>query len=82
MVEGIDQAQSLIEELLRLRVVGGDRMMQVSQSRHQSGRLRFRLRMRRMILSEDAAASREGEQNGKPEFHEDVLLGSEAICER
>ena len=30
-----------------------------------------------MFLSEDAAASRKGEQNGKPDFHEDVLLGLE-----
>ena len=41
VIEGVDQAQSLIKELLGLRIFGGDGMMQVSQSGHQSGRLRL-----------------------------------------
>ena len=41
VIEGVDQAQSLIEELLCLRILGADRMMQVSQSGHQRGRLRL-----------------------------------------
>ena len=45
VVEGVDQAQSLIEELLCLRIPGGDGMMQVSQSGHQRGRLRLSVRM-------------------------------------
>src|SRR4051795_7103593 len=38
MVEGVDQPQSLVEELLRLRVRGGNGMMQASHSRHQRHR--------------------------------------------
>src|ERR1700751_4017752 len=35
MVEGVDQRQALVEELLRLGVGGGDGMMQVAHARHQ-----------------------------------------------
>ena len=59
VIEGVDQAQSLIEELLRLRIPGGDGMMQVSQSGHQRGRLR--LSVNGMTLSRDYPAQQQGE---------------------
>ncbi len=61
MVEGVDQAQSLIEKLLGLRVAGGDRMVEVSQSGHQSCRLG--LVVGRMVLSESHTAEQHSKQN-------------------
>lgn len=63
MVKGIDQ-KSLIEELLRLWLLGGYGMVQVSQSGHQSRRLGLRVSM--VLLGCDDAAQQEGEQNGEP----------------
>jgi hypothetical protein len=56
VVESIDLTQSLIEELLGLRVVGRYRVMQVAIALHQSRRLR--LSVRRMILCGDHAAEK------------------------
>jgi hypothetical protein len=61
VIESVDQAQSLIKKLLRLRVAGGYGMMQVSQPRHESGRLGRSVS--RMILSGDHATQQEHEQN-------------------
>ena len=76
MIEGVNQAQSLIEKLLRLRIVGGDGMMQVSQSGHQRGRLRLCVGgmfvCRRWSLSGDHAAQQQGEQKREPGSHGSV----------
>jgi len=43
VVEGVDEAQSLIEELLRLRLVRRDRVMKITQARYEGERKGFGL---------------------------------------
>ena len=59
VVEGVNQAQPLIKELLGLRIFGRDRMMKVSITGHQGGRLRCR--MRGMVLCHCQSAYRKDE---------------------
>src|SRR3984893_11367880 len=67
LVKGMDQAQSLIKELLCLRVTGGHGMVQVSQPRHHSCRLGRR--RSRMTLRRDQDAQQHYEHNAEPAFH-------------
>ena len=71
MIEGVDQAQPLIEELLRLRILGGDGMMQVSQSGHQRGWFRLCWGWMFVIgfLSDGQAGQQQDKQNSKPGSH-------------
>jgi hypothetical protein len=83
MVERVNQAQSLIEKLLRFCVLGRDRMVQIAQARHPRDRL---LRPRSMTLrgcqdretnenrktkSRDAASRASGAT--REQFHKDIL---------
>src|SRR5437016_13092066 len=52
VIERIDEAQALIEELLRLRALRRDRMMKFAQSSLQSGGMA--LLMRRRLLCHDS----------------------------
>src|ERR1700758_2549329 len=40
MIEGVDQREALIEEELGFRLLCGDGMVYVAESRHEDGRLR------------------------------------------
>ncbi len=67
MVEGINKAQSLIKELLRLRIVSGNRVMEIAQPRHQ--RDRVGLPMRGMILRRRAQTEQSTAQHLRQNFH-------------
>ena len=69
MIKGINQAQSLIKELLSLWIAGGDRVMQIAESRHQG--CRFSLTVSRMILGCASDTQPQGEQNGETGLHRD-----------
>ena len=60
MIEGVDQPQALIEELLRLRILCRNRVMQIAQARHQRGRLG--LRRHGMVLCDSSDCNQTGEQ--------------------
>ena len=67
MVEGVNQAQSLIEELLRFGIAGGDRMMNVAHSRHK--RCGLGLSVGGMVLSKRRQAQPQGEQKRDAKSH-------------
>ena len=67
MVKGINKAQPLIKELLRLRIVRGNRVMEIAQSRHQ--RDRVGLHVRGMILRRRAQAEQSTAQHLRQNFH-------------
>src|SRR5690242_17402987 len=74
MIEGINQAHSLIEKFLCLRIRGRNRMMQVTQPGHQRGFLFRRLRLcavllRAVLLSKDRTAKGKWNQDERQEFH-------------
>src|SRR5581483_4502529 len=75
VIEGVDVAKPLIEELLRFRVLCGDRVMQVSQACHQSDRLA--LHGMGMILRERRNAQYEPEHDANATQHTDNLLDFE-----
>jgi hypothetical protein len=54
MIKRVDESQTLIEELLRLRILCGNRMMKITQARHESDRVG--LSVRAMILGSSAQA--------------------------
>ena len=49
VIEGIDQAQALVEELLGLDILGRNGVMKIAQTRHQCGGFGWR-RMCRVLL--------------------------------
>src|SRR5882724_9232391 len=69
VVEGIDQAHSLVEKFLRLRVVGGDGMVQISQPGHQGGFLGGGLAVRRVLLGGDGTGKHKRYQDADRELH-------------
>src|SRR6476646_4440397 len=69
MIEGINQAHSLIEKFLRFRIRGRNRMMQVTQPGHQRGFLFRGLRVCAVLLCKDRAAKGKWNQDERQEFH-------------
>jgi hypothetical protein len=67
MIESVDKAQALIEELLRLRVFRGNRVMKIAEPSHQ--RDRMRLSMLGMVLSRSAQAQQHSTENVRQSFH-------------
>ena len=68
VVERIDEAQSLIEEFLCLRVLGGNGMMKVAQAVYQ--RDGMNLRMRSVVLGRCGRAEQSNAQHVCQSFHE------------
>src|SRR5216684_4008221 len=69
MVEGIDQAHSLVKKFLRLSVVGGDGMVQISQPGHQGGFPGGGLIVRRVLLGGDGTRKHKRYQDADRELH-------------
>ncbi len=67
MVKGINKAQSLIEELLSLRIVRGNRVVEIAQPCHQ--RDRVGLHVRGMVLRRRAQAEQSTAQHLRQNFH-------------
>jgi hypothetical protein len=67
VIESVDEPKTLIEELLRLRVLGGNRVMKVPEPSHQ--RDRMRLGMRGMVLGRSAQAQKHSTENVRQSFH-------------
>src|SRR5262249_3605669 len=63
VIKGEDQPQPLIEKLLRLRIFGRNRMMQIAQPRHERDRTSHRLHG--MFLSKTGGAQSQNQQKGK-----------------
>jgi hypothetical protein len=67
VIESVDESQTLIEELLRLRILGGNRVMKVPEPSHQ--RYRMRLAMRGVVLGRSAQAQKHSTENVRQSFH-------------
>jgi hypothetical protein len=67
VVEVVNQAQPLIEELLRFKVARRDGMVNVSDPRHQGFWLR--LRVSGMVLRNQRYAQQQAEQSGYAKSH-------------
>ena len=74
MIEGIDEAQALVKELLRLRTVGGNRVVKIAQSGHD--RDRTDLHVRGMILRRYAQAQQSTAQQVRQNSHLVILQNS------
>ena len=68
VIEAIDEAQSLIEELLRLRIVRGDRVMKIAQSGDQRDGMSLGMSVSSMILRRRAQAQQTHRTAPAPEF--------------
>jgi hypothetical protein len=67
MVEGIDQAQSLVEELLGLWIAGRNRVVPIAQPSHQARRLLGMVSG--MILSDYYSRRQHTNEHGNPTTH-------------
>src|ERR1700730_12322644 len=67
VIESVDEPQTLIEELLRLRIFGGDRMVKIAQSGHQ--RDGTGLSMGGMILGRSEQAREHPAHHNCQRFH-------------
>ena len=67
VIEGINKAQALVEELLRLRIAGGNRVVKIAQVRHLSDGVG--LRVGGMILGSRTQAKRGTAQHLRQNFH-------------
>src|SRR6476469_9480095 len=76
MVEVKDQSHSLIEKFLRLRIAGGNWMMQVPKPRHQGGFFRSGLTRHGELLGGEWTAKRKRYQDAYRELHG----GFSSIC--
>ena len=69
MIEAIDKAQTLVKELLRLRIVRGNGVMKIAQSGHQSDGMSLGMSVGRMILCRRAQAQQSTAQQMRQSFH-------------
>jgi hypothetical protein len=72
VIKSEDEPQTLIEELLRLRVLRGNRVMKVPKPSHQRDGMRLsvmRLRVRGRILGGSAQAQKHSTQNVHQNLH-------------
>src|SRR5262249_16614609 len=77
MIEGVDQAQSLVKKFLRFSVAGGNRVMQVPKASHERGLGRRRIVravLRGWLLRKHQAAKPKQDRKGCHSVHRRFLL--------
>ncbi len=76
VIEAVDEAQSLIEELLRLRIVRRDRVVEIAQPCDQRDRMSLSMSVSSVILRHRADTQQSTAQHLRQNFHLVNLLNS------
>jgi hypothetical protein len=76
VIEAVDKAQSLVKELLRLRIVRGNRVMEIAQPGHERHRTGFGVGrgVGSVVLRCHGQAEKYCAHNGSQNFHLVILL--------